>query len=69
MVRMATSLIQRGLDRRMGSDPDIGDDESRYYCNIEMSESEKMKEKESDKHNYSVSTKSKNNSSLSSFTT
>ena len=61
MVRMAASLIQRGLDRRLGSDPDIRDDESRYYCNIEMNESDpaKTKEKESDKHNYSVSTKSK----------
>ena len=59
---MAASLVHRGLNGRFGSDPDIRDDESRYYCNIEMSdlESAKLNEKEKmEKLNYSVSTKRK----------
>ena len=39
----------------------FGDDESRYYCNIEMNENRKEVhfETENDRHNYSISTKRK----------
>ena len=59
---MATSMVHRGLVGRFGSGSDLRDDDSRYYCNIEMTdpESTKLKEKEKmEKLNYSVSTKRK----------